>query len=138
MPARNVYHEGVRKALQKDGWLITHDPLRLSWGGKDMYVDLGAEQLLAAEKGGRRIAVEIKSFLGDSVMEDLENAIGQFAVYRAVLAEIDPDRTLHLAVPIKVLQDLFDEPLGKLLLQHKLVTLVAFDPQAEALVQWLP
>src|SRR5437879_6130213 len=97
MPARNIYHDSVRNALRKDGWVITHDPLRLSLGGKDMYVDLGAQQLLAAEKGGRRIAVEIKSFVGDSVMEDLENAIGQFAVYRAVLSEVDPTRVLYLA-----------------------------------------
>lgn len=138
MPARNIYHESVRNALGKDGWVITHDPLRLSWGGKDTYVDLGAERLLAAEKGGRRIAVEIKSFVGDSIMEDLENAIGQFVVYRAVLAEIDPDRMLYLAVPVTVLQDLFDEPIGKLLLQNKLAQLIAFDPQAEVLVQWLP
>lgn len=138
MPARGIYHESVRNALQKDGWVITHDPLRLSWGGKDMYVDLGAERLLAAEKGGRRIAVEIKSFVGDSVMQDLENAIGQFVVYRAVLAEIDPDRLLYLAVPVAVLQDLFDEPIGKLLLQNKLAQLIAFDPQVEVVVQWLP
>jgi hypothetical protein len=138
MPARDIYHQSVRKALENDGWLITHDPLRLSWGGKDMYVDLGAERLLAAEKGGRRIAVEIKSFVGDSVMEDLENAIGQFVLYRAVLAEIDADRMLYLAVPVTVLRDLFDEPIGKLLLQNKLAQLISFDPQAEALVQWIP
>jgi len=138
MPARDIYHESVRNALQKDGWVITHDPLRLSWGGKDMYVDLGAERLLAAEKSGRRIAVEIKSFVGDSIMQDLEKAIGQFVLYRAVLAEIDADRLLYLAVSVAVLQDLFDEPIGKLLLQNKLAQLIAFDPEAEVVVQWLP
>ena len=29
-----------------------------------MYIDLGAEKLIAAEKNSRKIAVEIKSFLG--------------------------------------------------------------------------
>jgi len=61
MPARDRYHDQVRNALVKDGWVITHDPLRLTWGLKDMYVDLGAEQLLAAEKGTRKIAVEVKN-----------------------------------------------------------------------------
>ena len=56
MPAKDIYHNNVKNALIKDGWKITHDPLRLEWGGKDMYVDLGAEELLAAEKGGRQIA----------------------------------------------------------------------------------
>jgi hypothetical protein len=64
MPARDIYHDVVKKALIKDGWTITHDPLRLQWGAKDIYVDLGAEQLLAAEKTGWKIAVEIKSFTG--------------------------------------------------------------------------
>jgi XisH protein len=61
MPARDRYHQQVKNALLQDGWIITHDPLRLQWGLKDMFVDLGAERLLAAEKDHRRIAVEVKS-----------------------------------------------------------------------------
>jgi len=64
MPAKDLFHDCVRHALIHDGWTITHDPLRLNWGGKDLYVDLGAEQLMAAEKSGQRIAVEVKSFVG--------------------------------------------------------------------------
>ena len=64
MPARDTYHDAVCKALVKDGWTITDDPLRLVWGKKDYYVDLGAERILAAERHGRRIAVEVKSFVG--------------------------------------------------------------------------
>src|SRR3954463_401373 len=71
MSAKDHYHDCVKNALIKDGWVITHDPLRLPWGKKDLYVDLGAEQLLAAEKGEVRIAVEIKSFLGRSEVDDL-------------------------------------------------------------------
>ena len=138
MPARNIYHNGVRNALQKDGWTITHDPYYLSWGGKDMYVDLGAERLLAAEKGERRIAVEVQSFLSDSIMEDLEKALGQFILYRTVLAELDPDRVLYRAVPNDVARDLFEEPLGRLLVEHNLAQVIGFDPQEEVLVQWIP
>ena len=36
MPVRDLYHENVKQALMKDGWAITHDPLRVAWGGKDM------------------------------------------------------------------------------------------------------
>ncbi len=81
MSARDRYHDCVKNALVKDGWVITHDPPRLPWGQKDLYVDLGAEQLLAAEKGARRIAVEFKSFLGRSEIDDLEKALGQFLLY---------------------------------------------------------
>lgn len=71
MPAKDIYHDIVKRALIKDGWTITHDPLRLQWGPKDMYVDLGAERLVAAEKAGRKIAVKVKSFIGPSEIEDL-------------------------------------------------------------------
>lgn len=138
MPVRDIYHNCVKNALIKDGWTITHDPLRLSWGGKDMYVDLGVEQLLAAEKAGRRIAVEIKSFVGDSAVDDLEKAVGQYVLYRAVLVEREPDRVLYLAVPKDILQDIFEEPLGALLLKHNLAQVVGFDPATEVIVKWIP
>jgi len=56
MPAKDIYHDTVKKALIKDGWTITHDPFRLNWGTTIFYVDLGAEQLLAASKGHQKIA----------------------------------------------------------------------------------
>lgn len=42
MPARDIFHNAVRVALQKDGWIITHDPLSIAAGGFDLYIDLGA------------------------------------------------------------------------------------------------
>jgi hypothetical protein len=63
MAVRDLFHQAVRKALEKEGWSITHDPLTLQVGGVEMSIDLGAEQLLAAEKEGQKIAVEIKSFV---------------------------------------------------------------------------
>jgi hypothetical protein len=103
-----------------------------------MYVDLGAEQLLAAEKGERRIAVEIKSFLGDSEVDDLEKATGQFVLYRAILARREPDRTLFLAVPDLVLSEVFDQPLGRLLVDDQSVRIIGFDPQTEVITRWIP
>ncbi len=85
MPARDFYHDVVKAALIADGWTITHDPLKLKVGKKNLFVDLGAEQLLAADKEGRKIAVEVKSFLGDSEVEDLEKALGQFILYHDIL-----------------------------------------------------
>lgn len=48
MSAKDVFHEVVKKALQKDGWQITHDPLSFSVGGVNMSIDLAAEKLIAA------------------------------------------------------------------------------------------
>jgi hypothetical protein len=98
MPARNVHHDAVVEALISDGWTITHDPLTITYGGKDLFVDLGAERAaLAAEKEGRRIAVEIQSFFNPSPVRDLQEAVGQYQVYRAVLSETQPDRQIYLA-----------------------------------------
>lgn len=138
MPARDKYHDQVKSALVKDGWVITHDPLRLQWGLKDMYVDLGAELLLAAEKNQRKIAVEIKTFAGLSEMDDLEKAIGQYILYHDVLKKIEPDRELFLAVSEETFTDLFQEPIGTLLLENGRARLLVFDPQTEVIRQWTP
>ena len=138
MPAKDIYHDCVKNALIKDNWTITHDPLSLKWGKKDMFVDLGAEKLLAAEKADRKIAVEIKSFTGLSEMSDLEKAIGQYIVYHDVLAQVEPDRVLYLAVSEDVASGLFEEPLGELLLRNNRACLLVFDPETEAIVKWIP
>src|SRR5262249_46392047 len=116
MPARDTYHDAVRNALLKDGWTITHDPFRLKYGQKDLYVDLGAQRLLAAEKGTIRLAVEIKSFVGRSEMDDLEHAVGQYNIYRDVLQEVEAGRALYMAIPAEVYKDIFLEPFGKLII----------------------
>ncbi len=137
MPARNRYHRHVVRALEADGWTITHDPLHLKWGVRDLFVDLGAEKLLAAEKGERRIAVEIQSFAAMSEIEDLRNALGQFVLYHDVLAKVYPDRTLYLAVPTGAYAYLFQEPVSQLLLENKRFRIVVFDPQTEVIQQWI-
>ncbi len=103
-----------------------------------MYVELGAEQFLAAERAERKIAVEIKSFTGLSEMSDLEKAIGQYIVYHDVLAQVEPDRVLYLAVSEEVARGLFEEPIGELLLRNNRVRLLVFEPDAEAIVKWIP
>lgn len=50
MPARDIYHNNVKKALIGEGWKITHDPYTIAFGLKNVFVDLGAERMLAAEK----------------------------------------------------------------------------------------
>ncbi|MDY7012769.1 MAG: element excision factor XisH family protein [Cyanobacteriota bacterium] len=77
MPALDIYHNTVKNALLKDGWTIIYDPFHLKWGKKDMYVDFGAKRLLAATRGEQKIAVEVKSFVSPSEMEDFKDARGK-------------------------------------------------------------
>ena len=137
MPAKDLYHDSLKNALIKDGWAITHDPLALKWGKKDIYVDLGAEQLIAAEKPGRQIAVEIKSFVGASEVDDLKNALGQFVLYHDILAHVQPNRMLYLAIRDTTYVEIFEEPIGELLLENQRVRLIVFNPRTEVIVKWM-
>ncbi|MEG4270762.1 MULTISPECIES: XisH family protein [unclassified Microcoleus] len=137
MPAKDIYHNNVRTALEKDGWTITNDPLTLEIGDRSLYVDLGAEKILAAEKQGRKIAVEVKSFLSISPVHDLEEALGQYIVYEDILELSEPERNIYLAVREEVYLDIFSEPLGQLLLRKKRLKLIVFDSSKEIIVRWI-
>jgi len=50
MSAKNIYHDVVIETLQADGWTVTDDPLHLSFGGRNAYIDLGAERVIGAER----------------------------------------------------------------------------------------
>lgn len=138
MPARDRIHDQVKNALIKAGWTITHDPLPLKYGERDMYVDLGAEQLLAAEKGSRKIAVEIKTFGGRSEIADLQDALGQFVFYHEILAKLEPERELFLAIGNETLLDLFSEATGKLFIDEKHLKIIAVRLDTEEIVTWIP
>lgn len=137
MPQRDVYHNAVKEALVKDGWTITHDPLVLPFGHRNVYVDIGAEAPLGAEKDGHKIAVEIKSFLGVSEITELERALGQYALYNFLLTRREPDRTLYLAVPADSYASLLSGSEGQELAQAQGLKIVVFDPLQEVIVQWL-
>ena len=139
MPALDIYHEAVKNALVKDVWTITHDPLRLRLRrGKSLFVDLGAERLLAAERGTEKIAVEVKCFARASDMKDLEDAVGQFVLYAHLLRRSDPERVLYLALPETARRSVFEEEAGQVMLEDGVVRLFSFDPAQEVIVQWTP
>jgi hypothetical protein len=137
MPAKDIYHDTVKNALIKDGWTITNDPLKLTIGSRSLYIDLGAEKLIAAQKGAQKIAVEIKSFISPSPINDLENALGQYVLYQNILQTTDVERTLYLAIREEVYNDLFTEPIGQLLLNNKQIKLIIFNPDKEELSAWI-
>lgn len=138
MPALDTFHQHMRHALERDGWTITHDPLKLSVRRRKLYVDLGAERLLAAEKGLQKIAVEVKTFAGPSDVKDLEDAVGQFIVYEHALRRVEPDRSLYLAVPETAWQLVFADSLGEMLMDDHVLRVVTFDQVKEEIVRWIP
>lgn len=138
MPAKDLYHYPVKKALIKANWKITHDPLPLSWAKRNLFVDLGAKQLIAAEKQERKIAVEIKSFLSESIIVDLELALGQYILYNDILQRNEPERELYLAIPIAVFEELFEgDKFADILLENHRLKLIIFNPKIEEIVKWI-
>jgi len=138
MSAKDAFHGIVRTALLKDGWRITHDPYPLQAGSLDLQIDLGAEKVIAAEREGRKIAVEIKSFLGPSKISQFYGALGQFITYRAALQDQEKERSLYLAVPSDVYERFFVMPFIQKLIGQNQVYLFVYNIKEEVIEQWLP
>jgi hypothetical protein len=135
MPAKDLFHDNVRNALEKDGWTITADPYTLSWGKASLFVDLAAERFIAAEKENEKIAVEIKSFVGRSQTAELEKALGQFSLY-SVMKRTDAERILYLAVPDTVFGDLFEGEKGEIVMSDERLKVFCFSAESEEILKW--
>lgn len=106
MSRRDNIHEKVKKALENEGWTITHDPYPVKIGRKSTEIDLGAERVLAAMRGTEKIAIEVKSFIQSSTITAFYHALGQFELYERALKISDPERTLYLALPHEAYEEL--------------------------------
>ncbi len=136
--AKDVFHQQVKNALIKDRWNITHDPLtiRISEAVK-LQIDLAAETTIAAERDSEKIAVEIKSFVGDSDISAFHTALGQYLNYCQALEEQEPDRIVYLAIPLETYQDFFQLPFIQRALRRYQVKLIIYDPKLEEIKQWI-
>ncbi len=138
MPRKDKYHVAVRIALEKDGWTITDDPLTLQVGKREIYIDLGAERVvIAAEKSGEQIAVEIKSLLGKSYFVDYYQSLGQFLVYQLALQKAQSLRVLYLAIPVTAYEEFIDIDLFRDAWQAYSVNLLIFDEQENQILKWI-
>lgn len=138
MPRKDKYHDQVRAALEKDGWDITHDPLYFKIGKKEVFIDLGAERLIAAEKGSDKIAVEVKSFLHLSFLAAFYEALGKFMLYEEALGIEEPDRVLFLAIPEHIYaKEMEDELLIQKILEHKRIQAIIINVHNETIIKWI-
>ena len=136
--AKDLFHNTVKIALEKDGWKITHDPYQLRYGMSDVYIDLAAEEAIAAEKEGRKIAVEVKSLAGGSNISEFHTALGQFLNYRiAIEISKEPERILYPAVPIDTYQMFLRFEPAKTVIERYQVRLIIYSPNSEVIEQWI-
>ena len=137
MPAKDFYHDTVKRALENDGWTTFDKDLQLPWGGTRAYIDIFADKILIADKAGRKIAVEVKSFIGKSNLSELEKAIGQFIIYRLALRREDAGRELFIAVGERIYNKLFLHPDVIELIEAEKLKIFVFNETQETIVRWI-
>ena len=139
MSRRDDLHFPVRRALEKEGWTITDDPLILFLKNVQLKTDLGLERHLAAENGGRKIAVEVKDFDSASLTNDLQKMMGQIQLYQWALDEQEPDRELFLAVSMVVYDEHIrdQDSLFSTVVERIGINLMVIDGEQEVILQWI-
>ena len=146
MPRRDSIHYIVKQALINDGWKVTDDPYVISYGKRFLFVDIGAEsslnnhfdsQFVGMQRENQKIVVEIKDFRGKSIVEDLEQAIGQYMIYRILLNRIDPMREIYLAVTNVLYNKIFSEPIGKAIISDLPLKLIIVNLETVEIQQWI-
>lgn len=135
--AKDIYHDAVREALEKDGWMITHDSFPFKVGEVGFFIDLGAEKLLVAEKGYEKIAVEVKSFIKSSPLNAFHEALGQYENYLLALEDYEPDRILYLAVPANTYGSFFQKPFIQKVINRRNLRIIVYESSAKTIVQWI-
>ncbi len=136
--AKDIFHNAVRNALIKDGWTITQDPFRLEDKNVKMVyeADLGAEKMLAAEKGMEKIVVEVKSFLKLSLSNEFHTILGQYMTYIDALEFLSLDRELIIAVPKFAEERIQEYPFILHLIKKHHLKMFVFDEIEEIILTW--
>lgn len=135
MSRRDKYHPIVKQALIHEGWTITHDPYSFQTD-PPLSTDIGAERVIAAERDHEKIAVEVKSFLAESQVTELERALGQYGLYQGLLEMQEPERELYLAVPENVYANILSRQVGQVAMRYFHLNLIVFSLSEEQPLQW--
>ncbi|NET10691.1 MAG: XisH protein [Symploca sp. SIO2B6] len=136
MPAKDMYHDAVKQALINDSWAITADPYIIKYEDAELYADLAAEKTIAAQRGTEQIVVEIKSFVGRSLMYDFHNALGQYIVYRNLIQLTEPSYTLYLAIDHLTYNEFFQRPSVQAVTSKNQLLLIVVDISKEVILKW--
>jgi hypothetical protein len=134
LPARDRYHDTVKRALAKDGWTITAEQYFIKYYGRHFWIDIVAEEPEIRQP----ILIEVKGFENlASPMDYLEAVLGQYLLYQAVLDDLSINIPLYLAVPSFAQQGFLSEPIGQVAIRKMAAKLLVFEPEAEEVVEWI-
>ena len=135
---KDLFHDVVRRALEKDGWIVTHDPYSFFHKEEkiDYEIDLGAEKIIGAQRENEKIAVEVKTFTKPSLTHEFHGILGQYLTYVSVLRRFDPDRMLFLAIPLYAEERLDDYPFILSIIEEYRLNIIVFDKNSETIISW--
>jgi hypothetical protein len=137
MPAKDIYHDAVKNALIKDGWIIIADPYFLQYEDAELYADLFVEKALLAEQEGRKIVVEIKSFISPSPMRNFENALGQYILYRDILQLASKNYKIYLAIRDTVFDTFFQRKSIQAVVKLQQIEFIVKNNKREEITLWI-
>lgn len=137
MAAKDRILNAVKNALEKDGWTITADPYTIKYEDATLLADLSAEPAMAAVRDDRKVIIEVKSFLGPSAFHDLQQAVGQYIVYRTLLQETAPEHELFLGIGDEIFQSFFSRKSVKLILARNGISLLVVKLDTEEIESWI-
>ncbi|CAN5229074.1 hypothetical protein BH20ACI1_BH20ACI1_20970 [soil metagenome] len=135
--ALDKIHNAVKNALIKDGWTITADPYRIEFEEYRLYADLSAERPIAAVRENEKIVVEIKSFLNRSSVNDFENAVGQYIIYKRLLSQTEPETKIYLAISEATYTDFFTFKATQFIIESEQVSLFTVNLENEEIERWI-
>jgi XisH protein len=92
---------------------------------------------LAAEKAGNKIAVEVKSFVGPSTVNEFHKAVGQFNDYYVALEIQEPNRILFLAIPEDIWLRFFQKRVIQKSLERIEAKIIIYNPEINEIIQWI-
>lgn len=98
---------------------------------------MGAEKIIGATKDNKKIAVEIKSFLAESLPNEFHTALGQYLDYETGIEDQEPDRDIYLALPVGAWQQIQKIPLLLKILNKFTVDLIVYDIELKTIVEWI-
>ena len=67
----------------------------------------------------------------------MEQALGQYLVYRSWMQRVEPARTLYLAVSDVVAAEVFEDVAGRVLIDDYQLYIIVVDMQHEEIVRWI-
>ncbi len=134
MPVIDTCQPQVIRALEKDGWQIQGMNIHLRYKRRYVFVDIQAVHVVNG-LSRQILLAEVKCFANPSeATQDIYMAIGQYAMYLAMLEERGDIRPLYLAIPAHA-YGLFDTVVQRATSYVKM-KLIVVDIDREVILEW--